>query len=117
MTQLRRAVSPRFLRNLLAACAAGFALWVCAPAAVADRQLPADATLAKRATFAYPNLTANGKTLRVGVGARIYDLNNFIIMPAAVPAKVNVLFKTDMNGDVSRVWIITDQEAAAYAKK
>jgi len=92
-------------------------LWVCAAAAMADRQLPADATLARAATFAYPNLTANGKILRVSVGARIYDLNNFIIMPAAVPAKVNVLFKTDMNGDVARVWIITDQEAAAYPKK
>jgi hypothetical protein len=114
---LRRAVSSRFLRNLLAVCAAGFALWVCAAAAMADRQLPADATLARAATFAYPNLTANGKILRVSVGARIYDLNNFIIMPAAVPAKVNVLFKTDMNGDVARVWIITDQEAAAYPKK
>jgi len=114
---LHCAVSSSFLRNLLAACAASIALWIYGPVALAERQLPADATLAKAATFAYPNLTANGKTLRVGVGARIYDVNNFIIMPAAVPAKVNVLFKTDMNGDVSRVWIITDQEAAAYAKK
>ena len=111
------AVSSNFLRNLLAACAASVALWMFGSVALADRQLPGDATLAKAATFAYPNLTANGKTLRVGVGARIYDVNNLIIMPAAVPAKVNVLFKTDMNGDVSRVWIITDQEAAAYAKK
>jgi len=84
---------------------------------MADRQLPTDATLAKSATFNYPTLTANGKTLRISVGSRIYDQNNHIIMPAAVPPKVNVLFKTDMNGDVSRVWIITDHEAAAYVRK
>jgi len=114
---LRRAVSSSFLRNLLAACAAGIALWIYGSVALADRQLPNDATLAKAATFAYPNLTASGKTLRISVGSRIYDQNNRIIMPVAVPAKVNVLFKTDLNGEVSRIWIITDQEAAAYAKK
>ena len=114
---MRRAVSSSFLRNLLAACAAGISLWLYTSVALADRQLPNDATLAKAATFAYPNLTANGKTLRISVGSRIYDQNNRIIMPVAVPAKINVLFKTDLNGEVSRIWIITDQEAAAYAKK
>ena len=114
---MHRTVSSSFLRDLLAACAAGIALWSGGSTALADRPLPNDAKLAKAATFAYPNLTANGKTMHIGVGSRIYDQNNRIIMPAAVPAKVNVLFKTDMNGDVSRVWIITDQEAAAYAKK
>jgi hypothetical protein len=117
VTHLRRAVVSTFLRNLGAAGAVGFVLCMWPAIVLADRQLPTDATLAKSATFSYPNLTASGKTLRISVGARIYDQNNRIIMPVAVPAKVNVLFKTDMNGDVSRVWIITDQEAAAYKKK
>ena len=36
---------------------------------------------------------------------------------ATLQLQEDVLFKTDMNGGVSRVWIITDQEAAAYARK
>ena len=116
MTDQRRAVSSAILRSLAIACAC-LGLWIGAGAVLADRALPPDATLAKNATLTYPNLTANGKTLRIAVGARIYDQKNLIIMPAAAPAKANVLFKTDMNGDVSHVWIITDQEAAVYASK
>ncbi len=47
-------------------------------------------------------------------GARIYSERNLIIMPGTVPAKASVLFKIDMNGQISRVWILTDEEAKAY---
>jgi hypothetical protein len=113
---LRRAALLIFTRNLAVAGVIGL-LAICAPIVRADRQLPTDAILAKSALFNYPNLTANGKTLHMSVGSRIYDQNNRIILPVAVPPKINVLFKTDMNGEVSKLWILTDQEAAAYAKK
>ena len=86
-------------------------------AALAARVLPSDAHFAEDAEFRYPYVTANKQTLRLAVGARIYNEHNLIVMPATVPPKANVLFKTDINGDVSRVWLLTDDEAKAYQDK
>ena len=83
-------------------------------AALASRVLPSDAKFAEDAEFSYPYVTANKQTLRLAVGVRIYNEHNLIVMPATVPPKANVLLKIDINGDVSRVWILTDDEAKAY---
>ena len=86
-------------------------------AALAARVLPSDAQFAEDAEFSYPYVRANKQTLRLAVGVRIYNEHNLIVMPATVPPKANVLFKTDINGDVSRVWILTDDEAKAHQDK
>jgi len=85
--------------------------------ATAARTLPSDANFASDAEFNYPYFTAGKQTLRLAVGARIYNERNLIIMPATAPAKASVLYKTDFNGQVSRVWILTDEEAKAYSDK
>jgi hypothetical protein len=104
------------LRRIAAAMALAAALSVGGAIAVAARSLPSDATFAGSAEFKYPYVKANKQVLRLAVGVRIYNERNLIVMPATVPAKANVLFKTDINGDVSRVWILTDDEAQAYQK-
>ncbi len=97
--------------------ALGFALSLGAVGALAARALPSDAKFAEDAEFRYPYVKANKQVLRLAVGVRIYNERNLIVMPATVPAKANVLFRTDINGDVSRVWILTDDEAKAYQDK
>ena len=52
----------------------------------------------------------------MGPGARIYNRQNLIIMPAAMPPRANVLFKLDTAGHLSGVWLLTAQEAARYKK-
>lgn len=97
--------------------ALGFTLSHGGVGALAARPLPGDAKFAEDAQLSYPYVKANKQTLRLAVGVRIYNEHNLIIMPATAPAKANVLFKTDINGDVSRVWILTNDEAKAYQDK
>ena len=100
---------------MAAAVALGIAL--SAGAALAARSLPGDATFAEGAEFSYPYVAAGKQTLRMAASVRIYNERNLIIMPAAAPAKANVLFKTDINGEISRVWILTDEATRAYLDK
>jgi hypothetical protein len=105
------------LRRIAAGTALGVALSLGGAVALAERPLPGDAKFAEDAEFSYPYVRANKRTLRLAVGVRIYNERNLIVMPATAPAKANVLFKTDINGDVSRVWILTDDEAKVYQDK
>ena len=111
------AVALSALSRVIAGMALSFILLLGGVAALASRVLPSDAKFAEDAEFSYPYVTANKQTLRLAVGVRIYNEHNLIVMPATVPPKANVLFKTDINGDVSRVWILTDDEAKAYQDK
>ena len=114
---LFRAVALTALGRAAAGVALSFTLSFGGAGVLAARVLPSDAKFAEDAEFSYPYVTANNQTLRLAVGVRIYNERNLIVMPATVPAKANVLFKTDINGDVARVWILTDDEAKAYQDK
>jgi hypothetical protein len=111
---LPRAVALSAFSRVIAGTALSFVLLLGGVAALAARVLPSDAKFAEDAEFSYPYVTANKQTLRLAVGVRIYNEHNLIVMPATVPPKANVLLKIDINGDVSRVWILTDDEAKAY---
>jgi len=103
------------LRHIAAAVTLAVALL--AGEGFAARSLPSDAQFAEDAQFRYPYVKAGKNTLRLAASARIYSEHNLIIMPAAAPTKANVLFKIDINGEVSRVWILTDEEAQAFKEK
>ena len=103
-----------FSRHLAAALALGLALVVWTLDASAARDLPKDAKFAK-AAFAYPNVKVGDKTLRLAVGSRIRNEHNLIIMPVAAPKTANVLFKTDGGGEISEIWILTDEESKSYS--
>lgn len=106
----------RLLPHIALAFALSFALLQPSNESVAARQLPQDATFAKAAKFHYPYFKLAKQTLRLAVGSRIYDRNNLIIMPAAAPATANILFKTDTNGELSEVWILSEEETKPYVK-
>jgi hypothetical protein len=82
--------------------------------AFAARTLPADAKFVKGAQFSHPYVQLGKETLRLAVGGKIYNEQNLIIVPAAAPATADVLYKTDTNGQISQIWILTDEESQAY---
>jgi hypothetical protein len=55
----------------------------------------------------------NGKRMMLAPGAQIRNASNLIIVPSAVPPGAYVKYLLDAQGMVSRVWILTRQEAAA----
>jgi hypothetical protein len=52
------------------------------------------------------------KTMQLSSGAQIRDASNLIIQPAQVPPSSLVKYMLDAEGNVHRVWILTQQEAA-----
>jgi hypothetical protein len=117
VTSPGRATLGRVLRR---ARALAVALAVLAGLAVdpafAARNLPNDARYGKLTEFAYPYAKIGGKVLHMSPGAKIYNQQNLIILPAAMRAPANVLFKLDTTGQLSAIWILTAQEAAAYSR-
>jgi hypothetical protein len=76
------------------------------------RTIPAEA---KRATMSHVQgmtVEINGKRSALAAGAQIRDRKNMIILPGALHAGVLVKYMPDAQGRVSRIWILTPQEAA-----
>jgi hypothetical protein len=106
-------VCSRPLRRIAATLAVSLALLAGIPA-LAARTLPLDARFVKGAEFNHPYVKLGKETLRLAAGSKIYNEQNLIIMPAAAPVKANVLYKIDTNGQISQVWILSDEESQAY---
>ena len=83
----------------------------------AQRQLPQDAKYVKRAEFNYPFVKLGKQLLRLSVGSRIYNEQNLIIMPTTAPATADVVYKPDLNGEISQIWILTPEESKAIAAR
>jgi hypothetical protein len=94
----------------------GFALFALSTSVWSERQLPNDARFGEMTRFVYPQVTIGKRNLHMAPGARIYNQQNLIIMPAAMPPRANVLYKLDTAGHLSGVWLLTAQEAARYKK-
>jgi hypothetical protein len=53
-----------------------------------------------------PEVTIDGKPMRLSPGARIYNQSNLTITPNQLPANSRVRYKTDATGLVSQVWVL-----------
>ena len=76
------------------------------------RTIPAEA---KRATIRHlqgMTVEIDGKPAQLAMGAQIRDGDNRIVVPSAVPPGVLVKYMPDAQGQVSRIWILSPQEAA-----
>jgi len=104
----------KFLAHcLIALCAA-----CVTTSALADRVFPAKAKRGDMKAFAYPYMKIGDKTLHMSAGSRIYNEQNFIIMPASVQKQSSpVMFATDIGGEVSEVWLLTAEEARKHPLK
>lgn len=78
-----------------------------------ERPFPA---VAKRGTLnlgAFPEIVLNGQSRRMSAAGRIYNRQNLIQMPASVTgSNLVVNYTEDFQGNVDRVWILNEQEAA-----
>jgi hypothetical protein len=54
----------------------------------------------------------DGKQAQLAAGAQIRDGRNMVVVPTAVPAAVLVKYLRNDAGQLSRVWILSPQEAA-----
>ncbi len=57
-----------------------------------------------------PLIQLNGKSMRFAPGAVIFDDSNRTILHGALPSNATVLYTTNLNGDVQRVYILTPAE-------
>jgi hypothetical protein len=87
-------------------------------AAQTTRPIPDDA---KRGVLSHQQemlVSVDGKSLRMAAGGTIRDRNNFIIVPTALPPGGALAeYVLDMNGQVSRAWLLTEDEARRPKKK
>lgn len=60
----------------------------------------------------YPEITIDGTARHLSAGARIWNQNNLIEMPAYLRGSdLTVNYTENAQGDIDRVWILTDEEA------
>ena len=81
------------------------------PAQAQIRPIPANARLATLKLGVFPDAELNGKAIRLGPGARIYNRDNIIIIPSTLKdVTMVVAYVTGSLGEVVTVWILTDEE-------
>jgi hypothetical protein len=59
---------------------------------------------------AFPLVQIGGEVLRLSPGALIYDESNRTIIHANLPQSATVLYVTQPNGDVSRIYVLRPAE-------
>ena len=76
------------------------------------RQFPANSKLGELIgqQQAFPLLQINNKILRLAPGGRIIDEQNRTIVHGSLPQQASVLFVEDMNGDISRIYLLRPDE-------
>ncbi len=100
-------VTAALLLSLLVALAA-------APAQAQIRPIPEKAKLATLKLGVFPDALLNGKAVKLGPGARIYNQNNAIVVPSTLKDVNNlVAYVTGNLGEVLSVWILSDAEVKA----
>ena len=76
------------------------------------RTLPANSIRATvdQQQYPLPYISLNGTVFKLAPGGLIYDRNNRTIVQGALPPGADVVYTTDMNGDVARIIILTHYE-------
>jgi len=75
------------------------------------RQLPANGKLGELiGPQPYPLVQINNKVLRLAPGGRIINEQNRTIVHSYLPQQAHVYFVEDMNGDISRIYLLRPDE-------
>ena len=53
----------------------------------------------------------NDQYVDLAPGVTIHDARNFMVLPIAVPANTPIRYITDLSGQISRIWLLSDDEA------
>ena len=82
-----------------------------APAQAQIRPIPANAKLATLKLGVFPDAELNGKWIKLGPGARIYNRDNIIVIPSTLKDVTTVVaYVTGSLGEVVAVWILKEDE-------
>lgn len=66
----------------------------------------------------YPNYRIGTTSYRLAPGGRIFNEQNLIIMPAALPKKkAEIMYRVDYQGQLSEIWLLTREEARLNPKR
>jgi hypothetical protein len=90
-------------------------LCLAAPALAQLRMVPPDARRGVMRHLQEMIVQIDQSTARLAPGAQIRDIHNRLVLPAAIPPGVVVKYQVDALGHVTRVWILTVEEANASA--
>ncbi|MFA9216573.1 MAG: hypothetical protein ACEQSK_05655 [Sphingomonadaceae bacterium] len=83
------------------------------PAHADVRPFPPNALRGKMTPGYFPDLRIDGKPRQLAAGARIFNQDNMIEMPASLRGSdIVVNYTVDAMGYIDRVWILTKEEAA-----
>jgi hypothetical protein len=75
------------------------------------RTLPADGQRAKVGdALAMPYVVLNGQQMKFAPGAQIFDQTNRFVVQSALPPGAEVLYTTNAQGDVARIYVLSAQE-------
>jgi hypothetical protein len=78
------------------------------------RPIPAQARTGILALGVFPEASLDGKPIRLGAGARVFDRRNLIATPASIKdARHFVAFVTGPQNEIVTAWILTDAEIEA----
>ena len=76
-----------------------------------ERPFPRNAQRGKMTPAAYPMIVIEGKNRQLAPGARIWNQNNLIEMPASLRGSDLVVnYTEDKQGEIDRIWILTADE-------
>jgi len=88
---------------------------VFATQACAERHFPDQAKRGDMKAYTYPSMKIGDNVYRLAAGSRIFNQQNLIIMPASLQIQTApVMYMLDISGDLSRIWLLTDDEAARH---
>jgi hypothetical protein len=95
------------------ACFAAILFLAGATQAFAERVFPEQAKRGELKAYEYPLMKIGDNVYRLSPGSRIFNQQNLIIMPASLQVPTApVMYMLDMSGALSRVWLLTGEEAA-----
>ncbi len=101
------------MRKIRLACFAAILVLAGATQALAERNFPEQAKRGNMQAYKYPSMKISDKVYRLSPGCRIFNRHNLIIMPASLQVQTgSVMYMLDMSGDLSRIWLLTVEEAA-----
>ena len=101
------------MRKIRLACFAAILVLAGTTQAFAERNFPEQAKRGDLQAYEYPWMKISDKVYRLPPGCRIFNRHNLIIMPASLQVQTgSVMYMLDMSGDLSRIWLLTREEAA-----
>ena len=82
-----------------------------APAQAQTRPIPEAAKLARLKLGVFPEAELDGRKISLGPGARIFNRDNMLVVPASLMDSTSVVaYVTGSLGEIVTVWILSDAE-------